>query len=661
MRQHFRCGIGANCPQGNKIVAGQDWQCPLKNPNCQSARIPVARHVVHARRLKLAAAGLVIGLLIWMVIGKLGASSEKKELGDLNREVTVLESRLSALEAKPRDGSGPDAATSLRALLEQARQSQNKANAMLKAEQPDQAALVVKGLDDLLKQSASLLQTARNPKPNSGVLATEAHQLASDFQSIEDRAESVRNRLTEKNQISLVPGCEALIDQIADALRRTGRLAGAKQNPTDQAAVAGFVEQIKRSVQETKALVGDYVPPVRAPFKDEEATLIIETSSDLAETLIIPALREKSGGTATLTEPGKWHYITKKGVDPSERVIVRNTGAACLQNLLADKPDLVVTDLPLTSKLKAEESQAFKGGNLESSACAQVIALDALTLVAHPDSTLSVVQGDDLLKRSWMGGRKDSAQRLLAERFGLTVGQEVERRSADAVLADAGAQGLGCYHQEGGNIRAKRLAFKAGKDTPSFQPSPFTIATEDYKFGVRIHCLHHPNPKPAVIELVNFFTSDRGQKVVFDQNYVDLRLRPAGGELDARIRTVLAASLGLRSISGAQRLSINIHFATGKYDFDLKAIGDLERLPRELANSFSDKKIVVLGYTDSTGDPSIHLPLSQHRSEAVAKRLQIAGVTAKFGGLGNQFPVDSEDAEEGRARNRRAEIWAVTP
>ena len=63
--------------------------------------------------------------------------------------------------------------------------------------------------------------------------------------------------------------------------------------------------------------------------------------------------------------------------------------------------------------------------------------------------------------------------------------------------------------------------------------------------------------------------------------------------------------------------------------------------------------------TDSTGTDAINQPLSERRATAVADYLQYQGVQrarVATRGYGSQFPVASNDTDEGRAKNRRVEI-----
>lgn len=84
----------------------------------------------------------------------------------------------------------------------------------------------------------------------------------------------------------------------------------------------------------------------------------------------------------------------------------------------------------------------------------------------------------------------------------------------------------------------------------------------------------------------------------------------------------------------------------------------LDEVAKTLA-SYQSTFIDVTGHTDSTGTDAINQPLSERRASAVADYLQYQGVQrARIAtkGYGAQFPVASNDTEEGRAKNRRVEI-----
>jgi outer membrane protein OmpA-like peptidoglycan-associated protein len=72
----------------------------------------------------------------------------------------------------------------------------------------------------------------------------------------------------------------------------------------------------------------------------------------------------------------------------------------------------------------------------------------------------------------------------------------------------------------------------------------------------------------------------------------------------------------------------------------------------------------VVGHTDSTGSDAINDPLSLRRAESVRDYLQDRGVGAnrvEVLGRGSREPVAGNDSAEGRAKNRRVEIFLREP
>lgn len=83
---------------------------------------------------------------------------------------------------------------------------------------------------------------------------------------------------------------------------------------------------------------------------------------------------------------------------------------------------------------------------------------------------------------------------------------------------------------------------------------------------------------------------------------------------------------------------------------------------QELASSlekYPNSDILIVGHTDSVGTDAYNLDLSQRRALAASAYVQSLGVPAsrlQTAGKGESEPVQPNDTEEGRARNRRVEI-----
>ena len=101
-------------------------------------------------------------------------------------------------------------------------------------------------------------------------------------------------------------------------------------------------------------------------------------------------------------------------------------------------------------------------------------------------------------------------------------------------------------------------------------------------------------------------------------------------------------------------------FATNKYDLNAEAKKNL----REFANilkEYNDADVAIFGHTDSTGSDAINDPLSVNRANSVASYLKTLGVSPaqikNVEGFGSKEPVADNSTVEGRAKNRRVEVY----
>ncbi len=82
----------------------------------------------------------------------------------------------------------------------------------------------------------------------------------------------------------------------------------------------------------------------------------------------------------------------------------------------------------------------------------------------------------------------------------------------------------------------------------------------------------------------------------------------------------------------------------------------------DVLTRYPKTQIVVAGHTDSVGSEKYNLDLSNRRAIAVADYLVKKGVAApRLGteGRGELEPIATNDSAEGRAKNRRVEIYVV--
>ena len=79
----------------------------------------------------------------------------------------------------------------------------------------------------------------------------------------------------------------------------------------------------------------------------------------------------------------------------------------------------------------------------------------------------------------------------------------------------------------------------------------------------------------------------------------------------------------------------------------------------EILRCYRNVNLKIGGYTDNVGDPASNLKLSQARAETTRQAVLSAGIEPsrlEAEGYGEQFPVASNDTEQGRQRNRRIDV-----
>jgi len=99
-------------------------------------------------------------------------------------------------------------------------------------------------------------------------------------------------------------------------------------------------------------------------------------------------------------------------------------------------------------------------------------------------------------------------------------------------------------------------------------------------------------------------------------------------------------------------------FASGKSDLLGSASSRLEQVAEALKNE-PDRKITIIGHTDSQGSDQSNMELSQRRAATVQSFFAAHGIPSdkiNATGAGESQPVADNNTPEGRANNRRVEI-----
>ncbi|WP_344449834.1 OmpA family protein [Actinocorallia aurantiaca] len=150
-----------------------------------------------------------------------------------------------------------------------------------------------------------------------------------------------------------------------------------------------------------------------------------------------------------------------------------------------------------------------------------------------------------------------------------------------------------------------------------------------------------------------------------------LTVDPSTAELAApTIRSLLNNAEGLEQSTDEEgenrriRISADVLFEIDKANLGPEAQRILKGVAKEIDAS-SDEAVEVDGYTDNTGTNRHNKDLSERRAESVVNALKglvtRSGVTFRAEGHGEDDPVASNEAEEGRRLNRRVAVSFTRP
>jgi phosphate transport system substrate-binding protein len=206
---------------------------------------------------------------------------------------------------------------------------------------------------------------------------------------------------------------------------------------------------------------------------------------------------------------------------------------------------------------------------------------------------------------------------------------------------------------------AKALAVSE-EGAQAIYPNFFTVAGEDYPISRRLYMYTASIPKnPHVAPFINFVLSNEGQKIVEKIGFVDMNIRaitmdpPDTGHIVSvqRVRDYLNA------VKNAQRLSLNFRFKKNLTVLDNRSVRDLDRIISFLADKL-DKKIILAGFADASGDYEYNHKLAMTRAQLVGSELKARGIAVSdIFSCGQEMPVASNMTEQGKEKNRRVEVW----
>jgi phosphate transport system substrate-binding protein len=368
----------------------------------------------------------------------------------------------------------------------------------------------------------------------------------------------------------------------------------------------------------------------------------------------------------------------RRGDNREEILVARSSATEGFKVLAGGGANMVMS----ARRLRPEEQDALRPslGDMEAPSAEHVVALDALAIVVNPADTLGALRLDQV--RAVFGGTiKDwaavggipgaihpyavRAPSELPERFAeLAMAGVPDAANTDSVAnaADVAIAVVGDPHGIGvldlphvGRLRA--LAIGAPGYELVSPTNTLAVQIGDYPLSYPLYLYNSASAPDTISQrFLAFATSPDGQKIVAQAGLVSPSLPPATEALPS------AASDRLkRFVAGAGRLPLEFHFLPNSNDLDPAGQHDLDHLAALLkATRISGNRLILAGFSDNQRGPKASQALAKGRADAVAAVFARDGLTPlRAAGFGSESPVADNGSDEGRARNRRVEVYVL--
>jgi len=350
-----------------------------------------------------------------------------------------------------------------------------------------------------------------------------------------------------------------------------------------------------------------------------------------------------------------------------------STGFSALKTASAD---LAASSRPIKD---SELASLLPLGDLKSATAEQVIAIDGVAIILHPQNPMNTLDTEQLARifsgevKTWeelgghggaihlyardnQSGTFDTFRELVLSGHGKTLSGSAKRFESSEQLSDAVSQdrhGIGFIGLP--YVRSAKAVAIADGQSIAMLPLNSLIATEDYPLSRRLFFYLPPKRNnPWAEALVAFAQSRQGQAIVAANGFIAQTIQAMSVTPNALMPE------GYQALSRhAMRLTVNFRFEEGSANLDNKARQDLSRvLDYMKQHGKTDRQVTLVGFGDAKLDPARADLLSKLRAMAVRRELVKSGVVLRdVRGFGAEMPVAANSEDEGRIRNRRVEVW----
>lgn len=378
--------------------------------------------------------------------------------------------------------------------------------------------------------------------------------------------------------------------------------------------------------------------------------------------------------------------------------VMSSLSSDAFANLIGQSTEIGMSSEPIP-EAAASILQTNGAGDMRSAANEHIIALDNIVVVTHPGNplnTMSMAQLADIYAgtvSNWaeIGGpdapitvvnrmagtatRTIFENRVFAEGAGGSpVNQVVVNEFsdvADAVYAEPTAIGYVPMPFTRG-AKPLNLINECGIE---MSPDAFSARTEEYNLGRFLYLYSRSDTlSPEAAAFLDYVKSPAAEPVILKAGYIDLGVARQVQDMESYRARELAEGAGnrlerttasnmLAAMASHDRLSSTFRFATGSDRLNDRGVLNLERLVDYAQDLPAGTRLVFVGFADSVGDFARNITLSEARAARVLRAFRnvagssVDGLELATLGFGEIAPAACNTEAEGRAINRRVEVW----
>jgi phosphate transport system substrate-binding protein len=359
--------------------------------------------------------------------------------------------------------------------------------------------------------------------------------------------------------------------------------------------------------------------------------------------------------------------------------------------------DVIFTDKS-PSRAQREMIEGAGGGDLRSLERERIIGVTGLVALKHPDNALAFVTPAQIaaivggVTTNWadVGGTDapitiyalaEAAEISAVTARNILEPNNIGQRAAVTVLASQEEIKAAVANDPNGIAVVRYDADMADGVLPISgtcgivaSPSEFTLKAEEYPLSDRLFAYSHLLPGRYGREFVDFLDGETVDDLVSSSGFVDLSVITQ--EQTQQIAVIEATMVDhgdsyevslmsdlIEQMADFDRASTTLRFRGSSDAVDNRGQRDLTRILDYVSSNDVDT-IMLVGYTDNQGDFDANIRLAEDRGYIIEDELKradrsgaLSGVDIEVQGYGALNPIACNDSADGRAVNRRVEVW----